>query len=153
MTCTTGRFRFVSFACAAAAGCALLSGCASADAAGSAPAAAVELKSTSWMLPVPKDSECKTNPMLEFTAGEVSGDLGCNLVNGTYKIDGNRLTFGPLAVTGRMCAPDFMKLEETMLKAINGVATVERTEKELIFFDASGRELVRLVPEQAGACD
>ncbi|MDO4937311.1 MAG: META domain-containing protein [Sutterellaceae bacterium] len=128
----------------------LLSGCATQM---TAPVEPVELKGTSWMLPIPKDSDCATNPILEFGEDSFSGDLGCNRAFGPYKIEGNVLTFGAVGVTRRMCAPDYMKLEDTMLNAINNVKTVAKTDKGLTFYDASGKELVTLVPEVAGACD
>lgn len=128
----------------------LLAGCATHM---NKPEETIELKGTSWMLPIPKDSDCATNPILEFSADSISADLGCNRAFGPYKLEGNRLTFGAIGVTRRLCAPNYMKLEDTMLRAINNVKTVSKTEKELILYDADGKELVRLVPEVAGACD
>lgn len=128
----------------------LLTGCATHM---TAPEETIELKGTSWMLPIPKDSDCATNPILEFSDDSISGDLGCNRAFGPYKLEGNRLTFGAIGVTRRMCAPNYMKLEDTMLNAINNVKTVSKTDKGLTFYDADGKELVTLVPEIAGACD
>ncbi len=130
---------------------AILSACGSLS--NQAPAEDINLAGTSWMLPVPKDSDCATNPMLEFSADSVAGDLGCNRAHGSYKIEGNRLTFGPVAVTRRMCAPNYMKLERTMLDAINNVKTISKTESELTFYDADGKVLVTLVPELSGSCN
>lgn len=131
----------------------VLAGCASQPNAPVASAEPVVLAGTSWMLPIPKDSDCATNPLIEFTADKMSGDLGCNRAFGGYKLEGNQLTFEAVGVTRRMCAPSYMKLEDTMLNAINNVKTVAKTAEGLTFFDADGKKLVTLVPEVAGACE
>lgn len=141
--------RFAAVAASALTVAVGLPGCANTP---SAPAEPVNIANTSWMLPIPKNSSCDVSPMLEFTANRVNGDLGCNRIFGDYAIEGNVITFGALGVTRRMCGPEYMKLEDTMLNAINKVKTLKREKDALIFLDENGRELIRLVPDKPGAC-
>ena len=119
-----------------------------------APAEPVVLAGTSWMLQVPKESDCDAPPMLEFGDNWVAGDLGCNRARGGYTLEGNKLTFDDkMAVTRRMCSPKLMDRESKMLNAINKVRTVEKTDKGLVFYDEAGAELITLVPELSGSCN
>lgn len=123
---------------------AVLPGCASGNA-----APAVDLDSSRWVLPADQASGSETIPVLEFAAGKVSGHLGCNRVFGTYVQEGNRLSFGPLGTTRRICAPRTMAVEQQLLSALENTALVRRTDGGLVLLDAAGAELVRLVPGQA----
>ena len=73
-----------------------------------------KLEGTSWQLVVadaPKASDCENlPPVMDFLdAKRVSGNLGCNLFNTEYQLDGKKLTFKDAAVTRRMCAPEAMR--------------------------------------------
>ncbi|WP_149179977.1 META domain-containing protein [Streptomyces sp. TRM49041] len=46
--------------------------------------------------------------------GSVRGALGCNSFSGTVKTEGDKLTFGPLAVTRKMCTKPEMELEQQL---------------------------------------
>lgn len=84
-----------------------------------------DLAGTSWVL-----EELETGPILDavpsvaFGAdGTVSGSTGCNTFNGTYRLDGTNLAFGPLATTKRGCADSTMLVESAFLVALAGVTT------------------------------
>ncbi|WP_397364355.1 META domain-containing protein [Olleya sp. R77988] len=53
----------------------------------------------------------------------VSGFSGCNNFSGTYTVDGNKITFGPLMSTKKMCADSGNEIETTFFK------TIEKTNK------------------------
>ena len=145
--------------CASALLCALaLAGCQNisashGDANSTASTSELNLNNTSWMLPLPKGSTCEVPPMIEFSDGRASGDLGCNRFDGTVKIDGEKLQFEQVAVTMKMCAPQYMALETQMLKVLNDARSARRTNTSLTFFDKAGNEILTMVPEVAGACD
>jgi heat shock protein HslJ len=40
---------------------------------------------------------------IEFKDGQVNGTVGCNGFGGDYKVDGDRLTFGPIMSTMMFC--------------------------------------------------
>lgn len=149
-------FRFCSAAAAVAV--LALAGCGTASTAVSEPhenaeSAGLALNNTSWMMKLPKNSQCEVPPMIEFFDGRASGDLGCNRFDGIVKIDGSRIEFDQVAVTMKMCAPQYMALESQMLNVINNTRSAKQTRDALTFFDADGKELLTLVPEVAGACD
>lgn len=146
----------------AAAACLMLAGCASLTSLtmptatpdkSTASAETLHLANTSWMLPLPKGSQCEVPPMIEFSDTQASGDLGCNRFTGSVKIDGNRIAFDQVAVTMKMCAPQYMALESQMLNMLNHARSATQTKDSLTFFDEDGQKLLQLVPEVAGACD
>jgi heat shock protein HslJ len=58
-----------------------------------------------------------------FAAGTISGNAGCNDYTGTYTVDGDKLTIGPLATTKKGCGPAQTALETAYLAALGRVAT------------------------------
>ena len=65
-----------------------------------------------------------SNATLLFSSdGRLSGTTGCNDISGTYTMNGNALSFGPLAVTERACADPAATAQERDLLAVLGAAT------------------------------
>jgi heat shock protein HslJ len=63
-------------------------------------------------------------PTIEFGAdGGVSGFAACNTFTGTFTLDGETITFGPLATTKIACVPPASAVEAEYLGALSGVAT------------------------------
>jgi heat shock protein HslJ len=58
-----------------------------------------------------------------FSDGIVSGNAGCNDYTGSYTVDGDKLTIGPLAVTRKSCGPAETAVETVFLAAMGNVAT------------------------------
>ncbi len=56
------------------------------------------------------------------TSGTISGSATCNNYNGSYSIDGDSITIGPLAGTMMMC-PEGMDQETAFLAALSGAQT------------------------------
>jgi heat shock protein HslJ len=84
---------------------------------------------------------------LAFGASDqVSGNGGCNSFSGTYTVDGDQLTFGPLASTEMACADDVMALEQSYFAALEKVTSFRRTGTTLDLLDASGATQVTLIP-------
>jgi len=76
--------------------------------------------------------------------GTVSGDTCVNRYNGKAKIDGDKISFGPLASTRRAGPPALMDQEQTFLKALDTVASfrIENTGL-LLLLDDSGDTALR----------
>jgi len=55
---------------------------------------------------------------IEFDGGQVSGTTGCNTYAATYRLNGNALTIGPVATSGKTCTPELMDLERRFLDSI-----------------------------------
>ena len=114
-----------------------------------------KLEGTSWQLVTDKKtSDCENlPPVMDFLAeNKVAGNLGCNLFNTTYKLDGKKFTFADAAVTRRMCDPETMKVEDRLTKVLTDTRFVTQNEKGLMFWNEKGELLAQYEPEQQGAC-
>jgi prolyl oligopeptidase len=65
-----------------------------------------------------------------FEGGRVAGSAGCNRYTGGYMLDGEGLTFGPLASTMMMCPEPQMRVEMAFLAALERVASWALTGSE-----------------------
>jgi heat shock protein HslJ len=80
--------------------------------------------------------------LLEPESHRVSGSGGCNRLMGTYQIDGQVLTIGPLATT-RMACPDGAETETEFLSALTRVNGWRIEARELALSDSAGKTLAR----------
>ena len=117
-----------------------------------------KLEGTSWQLVVadaPKVNDCENlPPVMDFLqANRVSANLGCNLFNTEYQLDGKKLTFKDAAVTRRMCAPEAMQTEAKLLKVLQETRYVTQNEQGLMLWNEKGELLVQYEPEKPGACE
>jgi heat shock protein HslJ len=76
-----------------------------------------ELDGTTWLLrdPIAPAGVLVT---LSFGDGNVTGFAGCNRFRGTYSLDGDTLSFGPMMTTQMACEPEVMAFEDTVLKRL-----------------------------------
>lgn len=74
---------------------------------------------------------------LDAPTKQAAGSSGCNRFNGSYRLDGERLAFGALASTRRMC-PEGMDLEQRYLAALGRVASWHLEDDRLLLRDALG---------------
>ena len=114
-----------------------------AAAAAPAPAApAAPLEGTEWRLvdiggqPSPAGADSTRHPGFTLLAEgrKVQGSAGCNRMTGTYKLDGEKLKFGPLATT-RMACPA-MQTETAFLKALRATTRFEVSGSSLTLYGA-----------------
>jgi putative lipoprotein len=80
---------------------------------------------------------------LRLEDGHASGSGGCNRFAGGYRLEGDRLSFEPLASTRMACAPDVMQAETEFLAALGRVARVSVADGGLVLLDEDGAELLR----------
>jgi heat shock protein HslJ len=93
---------------------------------GASPTPAAALPGTSWTVTtIGGTGTVPQQPTIAFTAdGTVSGTTGCNQYNGTYTVDGDKLTFSPLVSTRMACAEDAANAQEAAFTtALQGTAT------------------------------
>ena len=91
---------------------------------GASPSAGAGLEGTSWTLVKIGDQEItlEAPPTLTVGAdGEVSGFTGCNSFNGTARIEGDSINFGPLASTMVHCSGAPGVTETAFLAAMNEI--------------------------------
>jgi putative lipoprotein len=81
--------------------------------------------------------------------GRVSGGTGCNTFTGTVTVEGDQLTFSPLAMTRRACESGPMEQEIRFLGAIESVRSYATDDKgRLRLKAADGNAVLRLVRAQ-----
>src|SRR5690554_264912 len=74
----------------------------------------------------------------EEQSNTVSGFLGCNRFTGTYTLDGNSISFGPLATTRMMCEEANNKMEQNMLSALENTTSINIENQELSLSNSKG---------------
>jgi heat shock protein HslJ len=72
---------------------------------------------------------------LTFEAREARGTSACNSYSGSYTVDGDQLTFGPLASTQMACDEALMDLEAAYLAALGDVSGFEVSDEGLVLSD------------------
>ncbi len=70
--------------------------------------------------------------------GTVSGSSGCNTFSGSYTVDGDTMSFGPLASTQMACAEEVMTQEAAVLGALDRVTSFAIQGDELTLLDDQG---------------
>lgn len=74
---------------------------------------------------------------LHHESGRMTGSGGCNGISGTYKLEGDRLSFGPLAGTMMSCG-DGMEAERNFLGALQKGGRARVASQRLELLDGSG---------------
>jgi len=105
------------------------------------------LQGTSWWVEdiAGKGVVDMSHTTIEFTEEDrAGGDTGCNRYNGNVEINGDKLSFGPLAGTRKACAPALMDQESKFYQAIDNVVSWEIAETGLLHLrDAEGQTQIR----------
>ena len=85
---------------------------------------------TRWMAGEGNESQ---RPRLELLAGgRVSGYTGCNMLSGTWRMEGENIRFGALATTKRMCLGPEAEVEKRLLAAFSQESTGRRDGTRLV---------------------
>ena len=91
-----------------------------------------QLEGPTWVVDTLLEGDLATSipagvnaPTLLFEAGTVSVDTSCNTGTGSYTIDGETVTFGPIAMTRMACTdPATIAIEPQVMAVLQGTATV-----------------------------
>ncbi len=113
----------------------------------SADGAKVTLQGDAWRLIDISGGEVSEDVKTTFVIngeGRVSGSGGCNIFHGEAKIEGNELSFGPLASTRKMCPKNVMAQEDAFFKILGSVSSYAIEKNELLLKDTSGKTILRL---------
>jgi heat shock protein HslJ len=76
--------------------------------------------------------------------GQVGGAGGCNRLSGSYQVNGEQLSLGPVTSTMMACT-EGMETEQAFLKALGQVKGWKVTGQQLDLLDSSGKTVARLV--------
>jgi heat shock protein HslJ len=74
--------------------------------------------------------------------GSASGSAGCNTFHGAYTVDGDQLSFGPLATTRMMCPDNVMAQETAGLEGLGATASFTIDGDQLSLLDEGGALLL-----------
>ncbi len=66
-----------------------------------------------------------SNPTIALSDdGTISGSTGCNNFTGSFTLDGDQLTLGPLATTRKACVPELGDQEAAILAVLNEASSL-----------------------------
>ncbi len=111
--------------------------------------AAVLLTGTSWRLvsygpasaPKPAMPDVETN--LTFRPdGKLTGNMGCNGFGGDYTIQGEKITFGPIAATLMACSDPQMAQEGAAFQVLKDTASFKLDGGTLTITSADGNTVL-----------
>lgn len=78
----------------------------------------------------------------QFVDGQLSGSAGCNRYNGSYTLDGDNLSLGPIAATKMACDEERNQREAGFLQALSQAAAYSTDRNSLTLTDAEGKTLL-----------
>jgi len=88
------------------------------------------------------DNQREAHIVLHTEENRVAGFGGCNRLMGSYRLDGDALSFGQLATTMMACA-DGMQTEHAFLEVLEKVSAWEVTGSNLTLKDGAGDDVAR----------
>ena len=116
---------------------------------------ATALEGTSWQLVSYVNADGETvdavpgaDAGITFQDGSVSGNAGCNSFSGSYTVEGNQISVGPMAMTMMACEDALMAQEQAVTAALSGAATYAMDGETLQLMDADGNVLATFTPAQ-----
>jgi heat shock protein HslJ len=79
---------------------------------------------------------------IAFAEGKLSGSSGCNSYSGSYEINGEKISAGPIAMTLMACVdPGVMDQEQSFLAYLGDLKTFVRSDGQLQLFRSDGKSL------------
>lgn len=114
----------------------------------SSPTVSAPIEKMEWSLTAIDGAALSDVPQkpitLQLNAAEkrASGFAGCNRFNGTYQLDAQEISFGPLMAT-RMACPTGLQSETKFLDAMRTVTTFAIMDDTLTLYNADAKETLR----------
>jgi heat shock protein HslJ len=131
----------------------MASGCGDEEQTAGGPARQMQLAGTQWMLDVSAlgvSDAGSVSSWIAFERDRVSGNDGCNTFSGTYRAEGSKLTFGPLAGTRMACGGPADDVAREVTAALERVRAYEVAAGTLRMKDAGGGTLLTYAAGAAG---
>ena len=113
--------------------------------------AGTSLDGSSWSLRSYRDNTGETVNVLPrstttalFQATQVTGIAGCNNYNASYQATRNKLSFGPVATTRKVCSTPLgiMQQENAFLSALDSTVSYNLKRNSLEMLDSKGNTLL-----------
>ena len=86
---------------------------------------------------------------LTMVDGQATGNTGCNNYFGSYTLDGDSLTFGPMGATMMACPEPQSAQEQAYLAGLANVASYVVVGNQLHFLNADGEIIMAFEPQQS----
>jgi heat shock protein HslJ len=100
---------------------------------------AASLVGTRWMGVMPQEADHHSIPRLEFVRdGKLSGYTGCNMLSGTWSMEGGDVRVSGLVTTKRMCVGPGSETEKRLLAALREGSRGRREGPRLVFTGPRG---------------
>ena len=99
------------------------------------------LRGVTWLIEDVKEAgsiDTGQTSLLIAEDGKVATTIGCNRMAGRATVEGEKLTFGPLAATRKACAPALMRQEQIYGAALAATRSYKIEDGRLSFLDGSG---------------
>ena len=97
------------------------------------------LVGTRWVGVVDGNPDPNTLPRIEFvTESRLAGYTGCNVMNGSWKVEGGVIRLGPIATTKRACIGPGDLIERRVTAAMSN-GRIFREGRNLVFAGATER--------------
>jgi heat shock protein HslJ len=104
--------------------------------AGGAPPA---LAGTRWVGVVDPSTNRNAVPRLEFVReGRLTGFTGCNMLSGTWSVEGGAIRLGPIMTTKRGCMGPEGEIEKRVMAAMGEKSRVAREGAKLVLTGPAG---------------
>ena len=100
------------------------------------------LDNTTWILAAPIEMPDDIDVTIAFADGMVSGYAGCNRFHGSYRLEADEFSMGPIASTRMACDDDAMELERTVLDRLGRTDSISIADDVLVMFDSNGDVLL-----------
>ena len=103
------------------------------------PQGGASLVGTRWVGEARAGGDAAALPRLEFiSGGRMTGFTGCNMLSGTWRMEGGEVRFGGIATTKRMCLGPEGEVEKRLLAALADNSRVRREGSRLVLSAPGG---------------
>lgn len=103
------------------------------------PQRGASLVGTRWVGEAGAGVDGAALPRLEFVSGgRMTGFTGCNMLSGTWRMEGGEVRFGGIATTKRMCLGPEGEAEKRLLAALGDGTRVRREGSRLVLTAPGG---------------
>ncbi len=97
------------------------------------------LAETSWaIVEIDGESVSGSNYVLQFGAGRLTGQAGCNRFSGPYSVAGDRLTAGPIMATRMACPEPRMGHERSAMRLLGGPVAISHPDGDTLVLTGNG---------------
>jgi heat shock protein HslJ len=97
------------------------------------------LAGTRWVGVLPQGIDSRAAPRLEFVSGgRMTGFTGCNMLSGTWRMEGGEVRFGGIATTKRLCLGPEGEVEKRLLAALGDDSRARREGARLVLASPGG---------------